>query len=378
MTTLAVDVKGLTRTFDRFVAVDHIDLHVEAGTVFGFLGPNGAGKSTTIRMLCGILRPTAGGGTVGGFDIVRQTEQLKSHIGYMSQRFSLYEDLTVAENLLFFAGIYSVRGSQRDARIAWALEMAGLHGREHLKTAELAGGWRQRLALGCAVLHEPPILFLDEPTSGVDPASRRNFWEMIGELSSRGITVFVTTHYMDEAEHCDELALIYGGQVVATGSPVTLKRRYMSRALLELDCSDLMAAYAEDRADTVQRRPVWLHPARDRRRRSGGPRRHHGGPAGPGHHHQRSRAHRAVARRRVRRDHRETRRERGYGVMGHRHLRRAERVRRNDSMKFDARNPKFETNSERQIRMTKRWAGVSDFELGISDFKRRSPLGGQQ
>jgi ABC-2 type transport system ATP-binding protein len=244
MTTLAVDVKGLTRTFDRFVAVDHIDLHVEAGTVFGFLGPNGAGKSTTIRMLCGILRPTAGGGTVGGFDIVRQTEQLKSHIGYMSQRFSLYEDLTVAENLLFFAGIYSVRGSQRDARIAWALEMAGLHGREHLKTAELAGGWRQRLALGCAVLHEPPILFLDEPTSGVDPASRRNFWEMIGELSSRGITVFVTTHYMDEAEHCDELALIYGGQVVATGSPVTLKRRYMSRALLELDCSDLMAAYA--------------------------------------------------------------------------------------------------------------------------------------
>jgi ABC-2 type transport system ATP-binding protein len=244
MTALAVDVTGLTRTFDQFVAVDHIDLRVEAGTVFGFLGPNGAGKSTTIRMLCGILRPTAGGGTVGGFDIARQTEQLKSHIGYMSQRFSLYEDLTVEENLLFFAGVYTVRGAQRDARIAWALEMAGLRGREHLKTSELAGGWRQRLALGCAVLHEPPILFLDEPTSGVDPASRRNFWEMIGELSSRGITVFVTTHYMDEAEHCDELALIYGGQVVATGSPVTLKHRYMSRALLELDCSDLMGAYA--------------------------------------------------------------------------------------------------------------------------------------
>ncbi len=244
MTAPAVDVKGLTRTFDQFVAVDHIDLHVEAGTVFGFLGPNGAGKSTTIRMLCGILRPSAGGGTVGGFDIVHQAEQLKSHIGYMSQRFSLYEDLTVGENLLFFAGIYSVRGAQRSARIAWALEMAGLRGREHLKTADLAGGWRQRLALGCAILHEPPILFLDEPTSGVDPASRRNFWEMIGELSSRGITVFVTTHYMDEAEHCDELALIYGGQVVATGSPVTLKRRYMSRALLELDCSDLMGAYA--------------------------------------------------------------------------------------------------------------------------------------
>jgi ABC-2 type transport system ATP-binding protein len=245
MTALAVDVKGLTRVFDKFVAVDHIDLHVETGTVFGFLGPNGAGKSTTIRMLCGILRPTAGGGTVGGFDIARQTEQLKSNIGYMSQRFSLYEDLTVEENLLFFAGIYNVRGAQRSARIAWALEMAGLRGREHVRTSELAGGWRQRLALGCAVLHEPPILFLDEPTSGVDPASRRNFWEMIGELSSRGITVFVTTHYMDEAEHCDELALIYGGQVVATGSPATLKRRYMSRALLELDCSDLMGAYAE-------------------------------------------------------------------------------------------------------------------------------------
>jgi len=244
MAALAVEVSGLTRVFDRFVAVDHIDLQVESGTVFGFLGPNGAGKSTTIRMLCGILRPTAGRGTVGGFDIVRETEALKSRIGYMSQRFSLYEDLTVQENLLFFAGIYNVRGAQRDARIGWALEMAGLRGREHLRTAELAGGWRQRLALGCAVLHEPPILFLDEPTSGVDPASRRNFWEMIGELSSRGITVFVTTHYMDEAEHCDQLALIYGGKVVATGSPATLKSRYMSRALLELDCSDMMGAFA--------------------------------------------------------------------------------------------------------------------------------------
>jgi len=244
MSDRAVEVSGLTRVFDSFVAVDHIDLQVEKGTVFGFLGPNGAGKSTTIRMLCGILRPSAGGGTVGGFDIVRQSEQLKSHIGYMSQRFSLYEDLTVQENLTFFAGIYNVRGAQRAARMAWALDMAGLRGREQVKTADLAGGWRQRLALGCAVLHEPPILFLDEPTSGVDPASRRNFWEMIGELSARGITVFVTTHYMDEAEHCDELALIYGGKVVATGSPATLKSRYMSRALLELTCSDLMGAYA--------------------------------------------------------------------------------------------------------------------------------------
>ena len=245
MSAPAVDVTGLTRVFDQFVAVDHIDLRVESGTVFGFLGPNGAGKSTTIRMLCGILRPTAGHGTVCGFDIVRQTEQVKSNIGYMSQRFSLYEDLTVRENLLFFAGIYNVRGAQRDARIAWALEMAGLRGREQLKTSELAGGWRQRLALGCAVLHEPPILFLDEPTSRVDPASRRNFWEMIGELSARGITVFVTTHYMDEAEHCNEIALIYGGKVVASGSPATLKREHMSRALLELDCDDVMRVFAE-------------------------------------------------------------------------------------------------------------------------------------
>ncbi|MFQ5667517.1 MAG: ABC transporter ATP-binding protein [Candidatus Binatia bacterium] len=241
---LAVSVTGLTRVFDQFVAVDHIDLHVQSGTVFGFLGPNGAGKSTTIRMLCGILRPSAGHGTVGGFDILRESEQLKNNIGYMSQRFSLYEDLTVRENLLFFAGVYNVRGAQRRTRIAWALEMAGLRGREDVRTADLAGGWRQRLALGCAVLHEPPLLFLDEPTSGVDPASRRNFWEMIGELSSRGITVFVTTHYMDEAEHCDELALIYGGTIVATGGPATLKRRYVSHTLLELDCDDVMRAFA--------------------------------------------------------------------------------------------------------------------------------------
>ncbi|MFN8624646.1 MAG: ABC transporter ATP-binding protein [Candidatus Binatia bacterium] len=244
MTDLAVDVSGLTRVFERFVAVDHIDLQVPTGTVFGFLGPNGAGKSTTIRMLCGILRPSAGAGTVGGFDIMRQTDRLKSRIGYMSQRFSLYEDLTVYENLRFFAGIYNVRGAQRAARIAWAVDMAGLRGREQVRTAELAGGWRQRLALGCAVLHEPPILFLDEPTSGVDPASRRNFWEMIGELVARGITVFVTTHYMDEAEHCDRLALIFGGRVVATGSPAALKAQHMTRALLELECTDLMGAYA--------------------------------------------------------------------------------------------------------------------------------------
>ena len=239
----AVEVDGLTRVFGDFVAVDHIDLRVQPGTVFGFLGPNGAGKSTTIRMLCGILRPTAGRAIVGGFDIARQSDALKSSIGYMSQKFSLYEDLSVAENLRFFAGIYGVHGAQRDARIAWALQMADLTGREQMMTAELAGGWRQRLALGCAVLHEPPILFLDEPTSGVDPASRRDFWEMIGVLAERGTTVFVTTHFMDEAEHCDELALIYGGKIVAAGSPSRLKREHVSQTLLEVECSDLMQAY---------------------------------------------------------------------------------------------------------------------------------------
>ncbi len=244
MTAPAVEVEGLTRVFGDFVAVDHVDLRVAPGTVFGFLGPNGAGKSTTIRMLCGILRPSSGRALVGGFDIARETERVKSHIGYMSQKFSLYEDLTVEENLRFFAGIYGVRGARRDARIAWAMRMADLEQRGGTKTADLAGGWRQRLALGCAVLHEPPILFLDEPTSGVDPASRRDFWEMIGELAQQGVTVFVTTHFMDEAEHCDELALIYGGRIVASGSPSALKREHMSQALLEVECADLMAAYA--------------------------------------------------------------------------------------------------------------------------------------
>ena len=240
----AVEVRGLTRVFGDFVAVDHIDLQVEAGTVFGFLGPNGAGKSTTIRMLCGILRPSAGEAWVGGFDVATQSERVKSRIGYMSQKFSLYEDLSVEENLRFFAGIYGVSGRQRAARIAWALEMADLSGRETLRTSELAGGWRQRLALGCAVLHEPPILFLDEPTSGVDPASRRDFWDMIGTLADGGTTVFVTTHFMDEAEHCDELALIYGGKIIAAGSPSQLKREHVTETVLELTCDDLMAAYA--------------------------------------------------------------------------------------------------------------------------------------
>jgi ABC-2 type transport system ATP-binding protein len=240
---LAVETSGLTRVFGDFVAVDHIDLGVPVGRIFGFLGPNGAGKSTTIKMLCGILRPSGGTARVGGFDVAREPERVKASIGYMSQKFSLYEDLTVAENLRFFAGIYGVHGARLTARIAWALEMAGLEGRGDTITSALAGGWRQRLALGCAVLHEPPILFLDEPTSGVDPASRRRFWEMIGDLAEQGITVFVTTHFMDEAEHCDELALIYAGKVVAAGTPSQLKRDHIRHALLEIESDDLMGAY---------------------------------------------------------------------------------------------------------------------------------------
>jgi ABC-2 type transport system ATP-binding protein len=240
---LAVETHGLTRVFGEFVAVDHIDLAVPTGRIFGFLGPNGAGKSTTIKMLCGILRPSGGEARVGGFDVARDPERVKASIGYMSQKFSLYEDLTVGENLRFFAGIYGVRGARLAERISWALRMAGLEGREDTLTSALAGGWRQRLALGCAVLHEPPILFLDEPTSGVDPASRRRFWEMIGDLAEQGITIFVTTHFMDEAEHCDELALIYAGKVVAAGTPSQLKREHIHHALLELESDDLMGAY---------------------------------------------------------------------------------------------------------------------------------------
>ena len=240
---VAVETTGLTRVFDRFIAVDHIDLSVATGRIFGFLGPNGAGKSTTIKMLCGILRPTSGRASVGGFDVAREPERVKASIGYMSQKFSLYEDLTVEENLRFFAGIYGVRGPRLTSRIAWALAMAGLEGRGGTLTAALAGGWRQRLALGCAVLHEPPILFLDEPTSGVDPTSRRRFWEMIGDLAEQGITIFVTTHFMDEAEHCDELALIYAGKVVASGTPSQLKREHIQHVLLELESDDLMGAY---------------------------------------------------------------------------------------------------------------------------------------
>ena len=231
---VAVRVENLERRFGDFVAVDRISFQVPQGEIFGFLGPNGAGKSTTIRMLTGLLGPSGGSGWVDGLDIRTRGEAVKEIIGYMSQKFSLYEDLTVEQNLNFYGGIYRIPKEKKVARKAWALEMAGLTGREKNLTRELAGGWRQRLALGAAILHEPRILFLDEPTSGVDPISRRNFWDLIRKMAHEGVTVFVTTHYMDEAEYCDRLALIYRGQIIALGTPDELKREHMPEDVLEV------------------------------------------------------------------------------------------------------------------------------------------------
>jgi ABC-2 type transport system ATP-binding protein len=235
----SVVVESLVKRFGDFVAVDHIDLAVRKGEVFGFLGPNGAGKSTTIRMLCGLLKPTSGRATVAGFDVGRNPEAVRQNIGYMSQKFSLYNDLKVIENLRLFAGLYSVPSNQLKERIEWALTMANLKGQENLITGTLPGGWKQRLALGCAVLHRPPIIFLDEPTSGVDPISRRQFWDLIHEMASKGVTVFVTTHYMEEAEYCNRLALIFRGKIVALGTPSELKRDSMKGDLLLVECEPL-------------------------------------------------------------------------------------------------------------------------------------------
>lgn len=221
----AVRMDGLVKRFGDFVAVDHVTLTVQPGEIFGFLGPNGAGKSTTIRILCGLLAPTAGLAEVNGFDVATAPEQVKQSIGYMSQKFSLYDDLTVAENIDFFAGIYGVPKKKRSEREEEVLRMAGLEGQRDTLTRLLPGGWKQRLALGCAILHEPRILFLDEPTSGVDPIARRRFWDLIYGMAASGQTVFVTTHYMDEAEYCQRVALMDCGKVVALGSPGELKDR---------------------------------------------------------------------------------------------------------------------------------------------------------
>lgn len=228
----AVSLEGLGRRFGDFVAVNQISLSVPKGEIFGFLGPNGAGKSTTIRMLCGILEPSSGNGMVAGFDVAGQAELIKENIGYMSQKFSLYEDLTVAENIAFYGGIYRLSAKELAERADWVIEMAGLTERRHSKAGELSAGWRQRLALGCALLHRPPIIFLDEPTAGVDPLNRRRFWQLIHSLAADGVTVFVTTHYMDEAEYCDRLALIYRGELVAVGTPLELKQQRVVGGIL--------------------------------------------------------------------------------------------------------------------------------------------------
>jgi ABC-2 type transport system ATP-binding protein len=237
-------VRELEKRFGNFVAVDRISFTVEEGEIFGFLGPNGAGKSTTIRMLCGILTPTGGSGTVGGFDLRSEPEKIKAHIGYMSQKFSLYEDLTVEENIDFYSGIYRIPREKKRERKEWVIDMAGLQEHRHARTAVLSGGWKQRLALGCAILHEPRVIFLDEPTSGVDPLSRRRFWDLIYDLSGRGVTVFVTTHYMDEAEYCHRIGLIYRGELIASGTPERLRTTLMAQAVLEVFCERPQEAMA--------------------------------------------------------------------------------------------------------------------------------------
>jgi ABC-2 type transport system ATP-binding protein len=240
----AILARGLTKRFGAFTAVDQLDLDIAAGEVVGFIGPNGAGKSTTIRLLCGLLRPSAGAASVAGFDIARSPEAVRAHIGYMSQKFSLYADLTVRENLRFFAGLYRVPASQFETRSAFAIDMAGLTGREDALVRTLAGGWKQRLALGCAILHRPRVLFLDEPTSGVEPQARRRFWDLIHDLAADGVTILVSTHYMDEAEYCNRIALIDAGRLVAMGSPGALRGRHLGGALFELEGEPLGAALA--------------------------------------------------------------------------------------------------------------------------------------
>jgi ABC-2 type transport system ATP-binding protein len=230
----AIEVRELMRKFGAFVAVDHVSFDVHEGEIFGFLGANGAGKSTTIRMLCGLLRPTSGTATVGGVDVSRDPEAVKRRIGYMSQRFSLYEMLTVDQNIRFFAGLYGLSNSRYAERRRFALDMAGLVGREHMLARDLSGGWRQRLALGCAILHEPPILFLDEPTGGVDPLSRRQFWRLIDELARGGVTILVTTHYLDEAERCHRVAIIHAGRLAAIGTIGEVKHVFAGRPIMEV------------------------------------------------------------------------------------------------------------------------------------------------
>jgi ABC-2 type transport system ATP-binding protein len=240
----AIVVTGLRKVFGDFAAVDGIDLTVGRGEIFGFLGPNGSGKTTTIRMLCGVIEPSGGGATVMGYDICSQAEQVRASIGYMSQKFSLFQDLTVDENLRFYGGIYGLSPEKFAERREYILDMAGLRGREKELTGNLSVGWKQRLALGCATIHEPRLLFLDEPTSGVDPTARRQFWELLYQLAAGGVTLFVTTHYMDEATHCNRLAFIYRGRIIAAGTPQEIKAGLAADTILQLEVDDGEGALA--------------------------------------------------------------------------------------------------------------------------------------
>ncbi|MBN1696303.1 MAG: ABC transporter ATP-binding protein [Spirochaetales bacterium] len=240
MSTPAIVTSNICKQFGVFTAVDNVNLSIEKGIIFGLLGANGAGKSTLIRILCGLLAMTSGEAFVGGYDVKNSPEEVKKRIGYMSQKFSLYEDLTVSENIRFFGGIYGLRREQIKKQLSWISEMAGLGGHERQLTRELPAGLKQRLALGCAIIHDPAIIFLDEPTGGVDPAARRVFWSLINNLSGRGTTVLVTTHYLDEAEYCNDITLMHEGKTIAQGSPETLKTSYMRSRMYEVECSPLV------------------------------------------------------------------------------------------------------------------------------------------
>ena len=253
MGNIVVETRNLTRKFGDFTAVDNITMSIEEGSVYGFLGPNGSGKSTTIRMLCGLLAPTSGAGLVLGKSLATEGRAIKKDVGYMSQKFSLYPDMTVMENLEFYSGLYGLRGIEKKQRIREMTELAGLVGRENELTGNLSGGWRQRLALGCAILHKPKILFLDEPTSGVDPKARRLFWDIIYKLSAGGTTIMVTTHFMDEAEHCDKVAFIYFGALIADDTPANLKQ-LIPGTLWEIEAEngmDLLARIQEGEIEGV-------------------------------------------------------------------------------------------------------------------------------
>lgn len=254
----ALELSNLTRRFGDFTAVNKVSLKIKPGAIYGFLGPNGSGKSTTIRMLCGLLAPTSGRASVLGLDIARDSEAVKQKIGYMSQKFSLYDDLTVTENLEFYAGLYSLSRDRAKSRIGEMLALAGLENRRRELAANLSGGWKQRLALGCSILHNPPILFLDEPTGGVDPVSRRLFWDIIYDLSTQGTTVMVTTHFMDEAEHCDEIGFIFEGRLIASDTPDNLKK-IIPGTLLAIPTPqpmELLAAFAKEKLDYLDLYPA--------------------------------------------------------------------------------------------------------------------------